>query len=222
MSTIISFYQAKIVYAFNQFDKNNVITNFILEEIHPKFNSQEDIDKELDSYPAKSRKRFYSILVNIKVAIKKMTSKENNNVRFTLEDEYFQLLQNLKTNNVKYKVPSILVKYRKDINPIRALKFELQEIMAMPESNDDYYLWIIKQYRNERKISEIIKDVNIDMENIKKMQEKYRDAKKNYDYFILPMSYYHCVEIETDMKSWVSTLREFYIWTQNSINQRYL
>ena len=148
MSTIISFYQAKIVYAFNQFDKNNVITNFILEEIHPKFNSQEDIDKELDSYPAKSRKRFYSILVNIKVAIKKMTSKENNNVRFTLEDEYFQLLQNLKTNNVKYKVPSILVKYRKDINPIRALKFELQEIMAMPESNDDYYLWIIKQYRN--------------------------------------------------------------------------
>lgn len=222
MSTIISFYQAKIVYAFNQFDKNNVITNFILEEIHPKFNSQEDIDKELDSYPAKSRKRFYSILVNIKVAIKKMTSKENNNVRFTLEDEYFQLLQNLKTNNVKYKVPSILVKYRKDINPIRALKFELQEIMAMPESDDDYYLWIIKQYRNERKISEIIKDVNIDMENIKKMQEKYRDAKKNYDYFILPMSYYHCVEIETDMKSWVSTLREFYIWTQNSINQRYL
>tara|TARA_B100001094_G_C18188342_1_gene805397 strand:+ start:1344 stop:2012 length:669 start_codon:yes stop_codon:yes gene_type:complete len=222
MSTIISFYQAKIVFAFNQFDKNNIITNFILEEIHPKFNSQEDIDKELDSYPAKSRKRFYSILVNIKVAIKKMTSKENNNVRFTLEDEYFQLLQNLKTNNVKYKVPSILVKYRKDINPIRALKFELQEIMAMPESDDDYYLWIIKQYRNERKISEIIKDVNIDMENIKKMQEKYRSAKKNYDYFILPMSYYHCVEIETDMKSWVSTLREFYIWTQNSINQRYL
>lgn len=222
MSGIISFNQAKIAYAFNQFAKNSIITEFILEEIYPKFDTKEDIDNELKEYSISTRKKFYKILVDIKNAVKKMTSAENIDIRFKLEDEYFYLLQNLKTNNVKYKIPSILVKYRKDINPIRALKFELQEIMAMPQSDDDYHIWIIRQYKNEKTITGIIKDIKEDLDNIVKMQEKYRKAKKNYDYFVLPMSYYHCVEIETDMKNWIKTLREFYIWAQESINQRYL
>ena len=41
------------------------------------------------------------------------------------------------SNDSKYKIPSILIKYRKDINPIRALKFELQEIMSMYNSLSD-------------------------------------------------------------------------------------
>ena len=151
-----------------------------------------------------------------------MTSKENMDIRFTLEDEYFNLIQDFKTNDTKYKVPSILIKYRKDINPIRALKFELEEIMAMPASDDDYHIWLIKQYKNEEKVNKMIEDIKYDLDQVRKMQKKYQDAKKKYSYFVLPMSYYHCVEIETDMNSWIKTLKEFLVWTQDSINKRYL
>ena len=77
-----------------------------------------------------------------------------------MEDEYFKLLQNLETNDPKYKIPSVLIKYRKDINPIRALKFELQEIMSMYNSlsdiDDDYHMWLATQFKNEKKIKETI------------------------------------------------------------------
>lgn len=222
MSGIISFNQAKIAYALNQFERDNIVTDFILETIYPKIQTQEDINNELAEYSTSSKKRFFKILQKIQQAVKQMTSQESMDIRFVLEDNYFNLLQNLKTNNVKYKVPSILIKYRKDINPIRALRFELEEIMAMPESDDDYHMWLIKQYKNEEKINNIIKDINIDLKSIIEMQKKYKDAKKEYPYFVLPMSYYHCVEIETDMKSWIKTLKEFLIWTQDSINKRYL
>jgi len=92
----------------------------------------------------------------------------------------------------------------------------------MPESDDDYHIWIIKQYKNEKKINSIIKDIKIDLKSIAEMQLKYKNAKGQYPYFVLPMSYYHCVEIETDMKNWIKTLKEFLIWTQDSINKRYL
>jgi len=222
VSGIISFNQAKIAYALNQFSKDSIITDFILETIYPNIKTQEDINQELVEYSKSSKKKFFKILQEIQQAVKKMTSKESMNIRFSLEDDYFNLLQNLKTNNVKYKVPSILVKYRKDINPIRALRFELEEIMAMPESDDDYHIWIIKQYKNEEKINSIIKDIKIDLKSLTEMQLKYKNTKSQYPYFVLPMSYYHCVEIETDMKNWIKTLKEFLTWTQDSINKRYL
>ena len=146
MSRIINFNQAKIAHAFEQFAKDGVITGNILENIAPHFHFQSDISDILVDYSDRDCKRYYEILLDMKDAVKQMTSEDNMSIRFSLEDEYFDLLQNLETNDLKYKIPSILIKYRKDINPIRALKFELQEIMSMYEVEDDYHIWLINQY----------------------------------------------------------------------------
>jgi len=222
LSRIINFNQAKIAHAFEQFAKDSVITDNILENIVPHFHFQSDINDVLNEYSDRDRKRYFEILQDMKNAVKQMTSEDNMSVRFSLEDEYFDLLQNLETNNTKYKIPSILIKYRKDINPIRALKFELQEIMSMYEVEDDYHLWLIDQYKNEDRVYEIINAVKNDMIKIAEMQKKYLYAKKKHSYFVLPMSYYHCIEMETDMKSWIKTLQEFLVWsTQDDIKNRY-
>ena len=173
MSRIINFEQAKIAHVFEQFSKDGVITDNILENINPHFHFQSDIDDVLNEYSDRDRKRFYKILTDIKEAVKQMTSDDNMNIRFQLEDEYFELLQNLETNDSEYKIPSILIKYRKDINPIRALKFELQEIMSMWELEDDYHKWLVKQFKNKDKINSIITAIKNDMIKIVEMQKKY-------------------------------------------------
>ena len=222
MSRIINFNQAKIAHSFEQFSKDGVVTDDILENINEKFHFQSDIDDVLTEYSDKDRKKFYKILLDIKDAVKQMTSEENMDIRFKLEDEYFHLLQNLESNNSKYKIPSILIKYRKDINPIRALKFELEEIMSMYSIEDDYHLWLVKEFKNDEKINEIIFCVKNDIIKIVEMQKKFKKAKKKYSYFVLPMSYYHCLEMETDMISWIKTLQEFLVWsTQEDIKKRY-
>lgn len=222
MSRIINFNQAKIAHSFEQFAKDGVITDDILENIDSKFHFQSDIDDVLEEYSDKDKKKFFNILLEIKEAVKQMTSQENMDIRFELEDEYFNLIQNLETNNAKYKIPSILIKYRKDINPIRALKFELQEIMSMYTVEDDYHLWLIKEFKKEEKIKEIMFCVKNDIIKIIEMQKKFKNAKKKYSYFVLPMSYYHCIEMETDMVKWIKTLQEFLVWsTQDDIKKRY-
>ncbi len=222
MSRIINFNQAKIAHSFEQFSRDGVITDDILENINNNFHFQSDIDDVLDDYSDRDRKRFYEILLDIKDAVKQMTSEENMDIRFSLEDEYFDLLQKLESNDTKYKIPSILIKYRKDINPIRALKFELQEIMSMYTIDDDYHLWLIKEFKNEEKIKEIIFAVKNDILKIVEMQKKFKRAKKKYSYFVLPMSYYHCIEMESDMVTWIKTLQEFLVWsTQDDIKKRY-
>ena len=226
MSRIINFNQAKIAHSFEQFSRDGVITDDILENINNNFHFQSDIDDVLDEYSDRDRKRFYEILLDIKDAVKQMTSEENMDIRFSLEDEYFDLLQKLESNDTKYKIPSILIKYRKDINPIRALKFELQEIMSMYNSlsdiDDDYHMWLATQFKNEKKIKETILSVKNDIVKIADMQKRYKRAKKKHSYFVLPMSYYHCVEIESDMVTWIKTLQEFLVWVmQDDIKNRY-
>ncbi len=222
MSRIINFNQAKIAHSFEKFSRDGVITDDILENINANFHFESDIKDVLNEYSDRDQKRFYEILLDIKDAVKQMTSDENMDIRFSLEDEYFNLLQNLESNDPKYKIPSILIKYRKDINPIRALKFELQEIMAMYTVDDDYHLWLIKEFKREDKIKEIIFAVKNDIIKIVEMQKKFKRAKKKYSYFVLPMSYYHCIEMEADMVSWIKTLQEFLVWsTQDDIKKRY-
>ena len=222
MSRIINFNQAKIAHSFEKFSRDGVITDDILENINANFHFESDIKDVLNDYSDRDQKRFYEILLDIKDAVKQMTSDENMDIRFSLEDEYFNLLQNLESNDPKYKIPSILIKYRKDINPIRALKFELQEIMAMYTVDDDYHLWLIKEFKREDKIKEIIFAVKNDIIKIVEMQKKFKRAKKKYSYFVLPMSYYHCIEMEADMVSWIKTLQEFLVWsTQDDIKKRY-
>lgn len=226
MSRIINFNQAKVAHCFNQFAKDGALTDTILSDINVNFHFQSDIDNFLSDYKQKDRKRFYNILLDIKDAVYQMTSEDNMDLRHMLEDEYFKLLQNLETNDPKYKIPSVLIKYRKDINPIRALKFELQEIMSMYNSlsdiDDDYHMWLATQFKNEKKIKETILSVKNDIVKIVDMQKRYKRAKKKHSYFVLPMSYYHCVEIESDMVTWIKTLQEFLVWVmQDDIKNRY-
>jgi len=226
LSRIINFNQAKVAHCFNQFAKDGALTDTILSDINVNFHFQSDIDDFLSDYKQKDRKRFYNILLDIKDAVYQMTSEDNMDLRHMLEDEYFKLLQNLETNDTKYKIPSVLIKYRKDINPIRALKFELQEIMSMYNSlstiDDDYHEWLATEFKNEKKIKKIILSVKNDMVKIVDMQKRYKRAKKKHSYFVLPMSYYHCVEIESDMITWIKTLQEFLVWVmQDDIKSRY-
>ena len=226
MSRIINFNQAKIAHCLNQFAKDGALTDTILSDINVNFHFQSDIDNFLSDYKQKDRKRFYNILLDIKDAVYQMTSEDNMDLRHMMEDEYFKLLQNLETNDPKYKIPSVLIKYRKDINPIRALKFELQEIMSMYNSlsdiDDDYHMWLATQFKNEKKIKETILSVKNDIVKIVDMQKRYKRAKKKHSYFVLPMSYYHCVEIESDMVTWIKTLQEFLVWVmQDDIKNRY-
>ena len=68
MSRIINFDQAKIAHTFEQFEKDYIITDYILEYIIPHFHFQSDIDDVLDSYPTSDRERYYNILQKIKVS----------------------------------------------------------------------------------------------------------------------------------------------------------
>ena len=65
MSRIINFEQAKIAHVFEQFSKDGVITDYILENINPHFHFQSDIDDVLNEYSDRDRKRFYKILMDI-------------------------------------------------------------------------------------------------------------------------------------------------------------
>ena len=63
----------------------------LLENINSNFHFESDIRDVLVDYSEKDQKRFFKILLDIKEAVKQMTSEENMDIRFSLLFIFFMV-----------------------------------------------------------------------------------------------------------------------------------
>jgi hypothetical protein len=90
--------------------------------------------------------------------------------------EHDALLTNLRTKKSKYKLPTIMSGYRKEINPVDALYQNLQEALFKFDKNDKFYVWIIALFDNREWLDSLILDLQKDCNDITKFQlENYKN-----------------------------------------------
>lgn len=110
-----------------------------------------------------------------------------------IELECDLLIKGLRSKKLKYKYPTILSGYRKEINPVDALYQNLQESLFKYDPNNEFCMWVISLFEDDEWLSELIKDLEIDCANITQFQIRYRvshkfrtlhDIKHNFQHYI--------------------------------------
>ena len=128
----------------------------------------------------------------------------NLNLRKSLEEKYFNVNEELKTKNMEYKIPGLLVKYRPGINPVRAMYFEVQELMTMEFNFENVvHQQIFSFFRDKIAYEKFINDINFDINQLTKLEKHYQYSRKLHSGFEYPMSYYHIQEMIKDMKKYL-------------------
>ncbi len=148
---------------------------------------------------------LYKTLVNAYHDYTKNSKEIDLQLRYDLEDVYFTIISNLKTNQPKYKFKNILVNFRKNINPIRAFYFLLQEMQAgeFDEQNEEH-IFIRDKLKDEDFFKELMYDIETDLDSLSNLETRYRQSKIDYPFFTMPITFVHTQEMVKDIRKWFS------------------
>ena len=155
-------------------------------------------------------KKLYSKLVLAYQRQTKNDSEIDLQLRYDLEDSYFTVIENFLTKGSSYYFPSILKKYRPNINPVRALYFDVQEVNIKYISEDENHQFIYNRFKSDEFFKRLMIDIEKDLGGLRTIEKKYKDTKKRHGFFTLPISYYHIQDMIKDMSKWLRVFTEFY------------
>lgn len=180
---IISFEEAKIKRELKKIHRTNLL--------HKLVNS--------------SKNAYASSLKEINTIIKYVYRKEYQQ-DFTYE--YNSLLENLETKQAKFKFPTILSGYRKDMNPIDALYQNLQEALFKYDKDNPICVWIIELFKDEQWLDDLIYAIRKDYTDINNFQHKHYRNEHAIGYGEICVlqniktNYAHYIEVFSMMKDW--------------------
>lgn len=88
------------------------------------------------------------------------------------DNEYNNLIDNLRTCNSDFKYPYTLSKYRRGMNPVLALYQEYQKALFSTDKTK-FDVWVIDLYRNE----DVRCALHTDISNIQNFLDRYRKTE---------------------------------------------
>ena len=200
----------RMIRDLKEFDRSGKISNYIVTFLLKNSITKKKFYIFCEGMSRTEMKEYYSILVNAYQKYLKNNTELDLQLRYDIEDSYYITSSNLLTKNDIYSFPNIMSKYREDINPVRALYFEIAEInisFNLKDVDNDY---VKNQFKNDIWFKKLMTDIEHDMTSLRGIEEKFNLLKKNYQFFTFPISYYHTQEMIKDMQKWLNTFTKFY------------
>ena len=105
------------------------------------------LSREIQQHVSRSRQLRQSLYGSNEYEETYYEEKEYYKEKFS--KDHAELLACLKTKNAKYKFPTVMSGYRKDINPVDALYQNLQEALFRFDKDDKFYVWIISLFKTK-------------------------------------------------------------------------
>jgi len=210
MTKIYQIEQLKMIRDLNEFDRTEKLGDFLLKYLTKNGITKKNFYNFCDGMSREETKELYNTLVKAYQHRSQDNTEIDLQLRYDIEDAYFIVTNNLLTKNKMYSFPSIMKKYRKDINPVRALYFEVAELNINFDNKDIDSEYIKQQFCNQEWYEKLMYSIENDLESLKKIEAKYNKLKKQYKFFTLPISYYHTQEMINDMQKWLNVFTKFY------------
>lgn len=210
MSKVYHINQMRMIRDLKEFNRSGKISNYIVTFLLKNNITKKKFYIFCEGMSRPEMKEYYGILVNAYQKYLKNNTELDLQLRYDIEDSYYITSSNLLTKNDIYSFPNIMSKYREDINPVRALYFEIAEInisFNLKDIDNDY---VKNQFKNDIWFKKLMTDIEHDMTSLRGIEEKFNLLKKNYQFFTFPISYYHTQEMIKDMQKWLNTFTKFY------------
>jgi len=123
-----------------------------------------------------------------------------------LRAEYANVITNLETNNPDFMFPTILGQYRPDINPVRALYYEIREMTRDFNPKNARHLWLMSIIQEHEFNDRVLKALSTDVANLKQIVEKYDNPLLLLDNSI-PLELFHAKQEIKDFKHYYNVLK---------------
>jgi len=128
------------------------------------------------------------------------------------------VLDTLETNNDTYSIPEIINRYRDTINPIKALFYDLQEIIFLYDGKpkNRHHMFLIELFKEDTYIDKFIVAIDKDIKRLDDCLLSINYLKSEYK-ITLNSSYANKVkELRVEMSQWRKLILRFPEWIKEN------
>jgi hypothetical protein len=193
----------------HHFRKKRAVNKTLMAYFQNKGIAKKNFYEFLSGVEKDEVRTLHKILVDAYHFYNQYTADADLQLRYDIEDVYYTITSNLRTLDQRYKFPSILSKYRKNINPVRALYFEIAECRINFDLKNVNHRFVYDIFLQEHFFPQLRLDIEYDIISLQKLEQRYQDTKTNYPFFTYPISYYHVQEMLKDFKKWADVYKDF-------------
>lgn len=156
---IVYFHQEKIKHYIRKYERTGYLSDFLI----PYYD---------DKIVVNSNKRLADVTRTIS---RKQDIFNKNQFDFELE----KLMNSFSTESSKFMFPTVLIKYRKGMNPVKALYNEVQRVLFQYSKHNKEHVWIVSLFDDQQWFNSLISALDIDIEKIHEFQKKWKKYNNN-------------------------------------------
>lgn len=204
MNDVVDFVLLRIQHELEKYSKSKTIPFDLLEGAY-------SIDEIKDSYYEKLDSRYQKIADKLIAAYEKKIKENLDSLKIALRKDYISTFNHLESESSEFKFPSVLVKYRSNINPIRALFYEAREITRSYNPENEYHSWLISLLSDADYNNKIIDALSIDIKRLEKIVSRYYLPLTKYTNSI-PLELFHARQLIKDFRHYKNTFISIKNW----------
>jgi hypothetical protein len=201
---VVDFVLLRIQHELTKYAKSKTIPFDLLEGAY----SIDDIKLHYyDQLPA-NYKTIADALIN---DYEKKIKKNLESLKLALRNDYASTINLLETDSADFKFPSVLSKYRRNINPIRALFYETRELVRSFNTDSEYHHWLYGLVTDNDYNNKIIDALSIDIKRLEKIVSRYYLPMTKYTDKI-PLELFHARQLIKDFQHYKNTFTRIKYW----------
>lgn len=146
--------------------------------------------------------------------IKSKYTRDITNNRQKMNMVAMAALENLSTINERFEIKEVMERYRESINPVKALYYDLQEIMFLYDgkTRKDHHKFLISKFRDPSKFEDILLAIDKDIEDLSLCKDQLRNVREEYRMSGTSEYSRRVIDLHNEMKQWKKLFIKFPDW----------
>jgi len=209
---IIDFKKQKFIRDCIEFLKSNKSTIELKEVINTASPSYIDYLKKGES---EDTKKVIDTTIN---KVKKLSQKEVTANRQKINIIALSVLEKMATDDDKFHIKEVTERYRETINPIKALYYDLQEIMFLYDGKpkNKHHKFLIEKFSDKKAFEEILFAVERDLEDLTQCKVRINNLKEELGFSNRSEYHKKVLDTYTEMKQWKRLFLKFPEWVEEN------
>ena len=128
------------------------------------------------------------------------------------------VLENLSTFDERFKIKEVIERYRETINPVKALYYDLQEIMFLYDgkTKNDHHRYLISKFSKIEDFENILLAVEKDIEDLHQCKIRVKDLRDQFSINSNSEYSVKVTDLHNEMIQWKKLFKRFPDWVSEN------
>jgi len=204
MASVVDILCIRIQSELNRYEETGTVPHDLLEGAF----SINDIKECMPYYSPKHKKLATKLITDYEVFIEKSIP----HLRKNLRKEYNSIINKLETSSSDFMFPTILIKYRNDINPVKALFYETRDMFRRFNPENPVHHWLLELVSDKEFSNQLLDALSRDIKRLERIISRYYWPFTKHDDNI-PLELFHARQLMKDFRHYYNFFMGAQLWS---------